>query len=157
MLARSMPYYKKLVTVPGIGKILALTITLETGDIGRFEDSGNFVSYCRGVGCKHTSNDKTKSKKNSKSGNQYLAWAFVEAANFSKRFCPAAKEFYDKKLKESKINAIAVKALASKLARACFYMMRDNTVFDPKQLFGIRIPKSTNTNGCGSQPKKGSG
>jgi transposase len=78
MVHRHHPYFKKLQTVPGIGKILALTISLEMGDIGRFGDRGNFVSYCRGVGSKQISNGKKKNQKHRKSGNAYLAWAFVE-------------------------------------------------------------------------------
>jgi len=159
MMTQSTPYYKILLTVPGIGKILALTITLETGDIRRFKTSGDYVSYCRGVGCKQISNEKTKGQKNRKSGNRYLAWAFVEAANFSKRSCPGAKEFYNRKLKESKKSVLAIKALASKLARACYYMMRDNAAFEPKRLFNHpdQNPRSTNTKGCGNKPQLGTG
>ncbi|GFO56032.1 hypothetical protein GMSM_30390 [Geomonas sp. Red276] len=39
--------YKLLLTIPGIGKILALTIMLETGPIERFQNVGNYASYCR--------------------------------------------------------------------------------------------------------------
>lgn len=135
MVHQSHPYFKKLQTVPGIGKILALTISLETGDISRFPDRGNFVSYCRGVGSKQTSNDKKKSEKHRKSGNPYLAWAFVEAANFSKGKCTHAKAFYDRKRKESKLHVLAIKALASKIARACYYIMKDHVDYDATRLF----------------------
>jgi transposase len=50
------PSYKKLLTMPGIGKISGLTIMLETGDIGRFAAVGNYASYCRKVNSKWTSN-----------------------------------------------------------------------------------------------------
>jgi len=135
MVHKHHPYFEKLQTVPGIGKILALTISLETGDIRRFSDRGNFVSYCRGVGSKQISNGKKKGEKHRKSGNAYLAWAFVEAANFAKGKCPDAKDFYERKLKESKLNVLATKALASKLARACYYIMKDNVDFDVKRIF----------------------
>ena len=45
--ARLRPDFQWLLTVSGIGKILALTIALETGDIGRFKSVGNFAAYCR--------------------------------------------------------------------------------------------------------------
>ncbi len=72
------PYYLKLLTIPGIGKVLALTITLETGDINRFEDDGNYASYSRCVSSKRISNEKNKGSNNRKNGNKYLGWAFVE-------------------------------------------------------------------------------
>jgi transposase len=62
MVAKGHEYYKKLQTVPGIGKILGLTITLETGDISRFKDRGDFVSYCRGTGSKQITNKKKRAK-----------------------------------------------------------------------------------------------
>ncbi len=85
-------------TVPGIENILALTIMMETGDINRFASNGKYVSYCRLVKSKRISNGKTKGRGNSKNGNKYLCWAYVEAANFSRRFCPEAKKFYQRKL-----------------------------------------------------------
>ena len=39
--------YRYLLTLPGVGKILALTIMLETGPISRFAKVGNYASYCR--------------------------------------------------------------------------------------------------------------
>ena len=74
-----------LQTVPGIGKILSLTIMLETGDIGRFDKVGNYSSYCRKVPTSWTSNGKKKGGGNGKNGNKYLAWAFSEAAEFFRR------------------------------------------------------------------------
>ena len=73
------PQFSFLKTVPGIGPILALTIMLETGEIERFAGVGNYASYCRCVGSKKISNGKRKGSGNTKNGNKYLAWAFVEA------------------------------------------------------------------------------
>jgi transposase len=77
------PQFSFLKTVPGIGEILALTIMLETGDIRRFLSVGNYASYCRCVGSQKISNGKKKGQGNTKNGNKYLAWAFVEAAHFA--------------------------------------------------------------------------
>jgi len=65
--------YQGLRTVPGIGEILALTIALETGDIGRFKQAGNFASYARMVDSCRESNGKKKGEGNVKSGTRYLA------------------------------------------------------------------------------------
>src|SRR5262249_32319238 len=89
--------FKLLKTAPGIGEILATTIMLETGTVERFAKVGNFSSYCRCVDSLRESNDKKKGEGNAKNGNKYLAWAFVEAANFARRYCPQAKSFYERK------------------------------------------------------------
>lgn len=126
--------YRLLKTAPGIGEVLATTIMLETGTVGRFAAVGNFSSYCRCVDSVHTSNNKKKGEGNRKNGNQYLAWAFIEAANFALRFCPQAKRFYERK--KAKTNSIvATKALAHKLARACYHVMREQKPFDVKRCF----------------------
>ena len=80
--------YKKLLTIPGIGKILGLTIMLETGHIERFQKVGHYASYCRKVSSRWVSNDKVKGGGNKKNGNKYLAWAFSEAAEFARRYDP---------------------------------------------------------------------
>ena len=91
------PQFRFLKTVPGIGPILALTIMLETGEIERFASVGNYASYCRCVGSKKISNGKRKGSGNTKNGNKYLAWAFVEAANFAIRFNSKIKSFYQRR------------------------------------------------------------
>jgi transposase len=127
--------YAKLITIQGVGKILGLTIMLETGPISRFEKVGNYASYCRKVSSKWISNDKGKGKGNKKNGNKYLAWAFSEAAELARRFYPDARAYYNRKMKETNI-AIAHAALAHKLARAAYYVMRDQVPFMPEKLFG---------------------
>ena len=90
--------YDRLLTEPGIGKILGLTIMLETGPISRFEKVGNYVSYCRKVSSKWISNDKKKGKGNKKSGNKYLAWAFSEAAELARMYDNNARTFLTARL-----------------------------------------------------------
>ena len=128
------PAFRYLLTVDGVGEILALTIMLETGDIRRFFTVGNFASYCRCVGSEKVSNGKRKGSGNTKNGNKYLAWAFVEAANFAVRFNPQIRRFYQRK--KAKTNGIvAIKAVAHKLARACYYIMRDEVPFEVARAF----------------------
>ena len=129
------PGYEKLLTVPGIGKILALTIMLETGDIARFKTVGNYSSYSRCVKSTRTSNQKNKGANNRKNGNRYLAWAYVEAAQFMRIHCPEAKRWYQRKLKRSK-DVVARKALAAKICKACYFIMRDQVDFDVNLIFG---------------------
>jgi transposase len=123
-----------LQTIPGIGDILGLTIMLEVGDIGRFPKVGDYSSYSRCVDSKRLSNGKKKGENNKKNGNKYLAWAYVEAANFARRYCVKAQSFYQSK--EANTNSIvATKALSNKLSRASYYIMRDQVAFDEDKLF----------------------
>jgi transposase len=128
------PEYALLMTVPGIGLTLATVILLEIGSIERFASAGNFASYARCVESQHLSNGKKKGEGNPRNGNKYLAWAFVEAANFALRFCEPARRFYErKKAKTSPV--VARKALAHKLARACFHMLKERKPFDMTRCF----------------------
>lgn len=126
--------YKFLHTVPGIGPILALTITLETGPIERFPHVGNFTSYCRKAPSKWTSNDKKKNKGNTKNGNKYLSWAFAEAVQKARQYDKPARDYFNKKVSKSNY-PIAYASLANKLARASYYIMRDEVSFDHRKLF----------------------
>lgn len=126
--------YKLLHSVPGIGDVLATVILLEIGGIERFAAVGNFASYARCVDSERLSNGKKKGEGNRKNGNKYLAWAFVEAANFALRYCPEAKRFYERK--KAKTNpVVAVKALAHKLARACYHVLKESKAFDAMRCF----------------------
>lgn len=128
------PEYGVLKTVPGIGETLSTVIMLETGPIERFTSAGNYASYARCVGSGRYSNNKKKGEGNRKNGNTYLAWAFVEAAHFALRYNEAAKRFYERKRARSN-TALATKALAHKLARACYHMLKGQIVFDEKRCF----------------------
>jgi len=129
------PEFQSVTTIDGIGEILGMTIMLETGNISRFNKVGNFASYARCVDSKRSSNGKKKGSNNRKNGNKYLAWAFVEAAHSIIRHNKTAHRFYQRKRAE-KNAALATKALAHKMARAAYYVMRDQTVFKPELMFG---------------------
>ena len=128
------PEFKQLLTVNGIGNILGLTIMLETGAISRFKKVGNYSSYCRCVKSERLSNGKKKGENNRKNGNKYLAWAYIEAANFAIRYDDKIKSFYQKK--KAKTNGIiATKAVAHKLARACYHIIKSQVPFNVNKAF----------------------
>lgn len=124
-----------LLSLPGIGDIIGLTIMLEVGDIRRFPDVGDYSSYCRCVKSIRSSNRKNKGEGNRKNGNAYLSWAYVEAANIAKRYYPMITRYYQKKMTKTN-QAVAIKAISNKLARATYYILRDHAVYDEKKLFG---------------------
>jgi transposase len=132
--AELKPEFELLLTIPGVGVILGLTIMLETGTIDRFKKAGNYTSYCRCVRANRISNGKSKGKNNSKNGNPHLAWAFVEVVHHAIRTCPQAKKFYDrKKLKRN--GALATKSLGAKWSKGAYYVMKNEKPFDLKRMF----------------------
>lgn len=131
---RKHPAFALLKSVAGIGDVLAAVILLETGSIERFADVGNYASYCRCVGSTHESNGKKKGAGNTKNGNRYLAWAYVEAANFAIRYNESARKFYQRK-KAKRNGVVAIKAVAHKLARACFHMLKTGELFSVERCF----------------------
>ena len=137
-VVKFLPDYQVLQTMPGVGKILGLTITLETVDPKRFASPGDYASYCRCVDSRRMSNRKKKGENNGKCGNKYLAWAFVEAAQFARRHDESCRKFHDRKA--AQVNKIvATKALACKLAKAAWHMMSRNTPYDGGRMFpGIK-------------------
>jgi transposase len=126
--------YIYLLSIYGVGKILSLTIMLESGPMERFKKAGNYVSYCRKVSSKWISNDKKKGKGNVKCGNKYLAWAFSEAAELARRSYPEARAYYNRKMQKTNF-MVAHNALSHKLAKAAYYIMKDGVPFMPEKIF----------------------
>ena len=133
-VADKLPCYARLRELPGIGRILALTLTMETDQITRFASPEDFASYGRCVKAERESNGQRKGFNNPKCGNKYLAWAFVEAAHCALRSDGACRRFYERK--KAKTNgAVATKALACKLAKAAWHVMSKNEPYDPARVF----------------------
>ncbi len=120
--------FGQLLTIPGIGNILAMTIMLGVGDIKRFPKVGNFASYCRCVPSKRLSDGKSKGHGNRKNGNRYLSWALTEAAQLGRRYNEPFRRYYNRKAAQAN-TSLATKALGNKLARICYYIMRDQVPF----------------------------
>jgi len=126
--------FKRIQQVPGIGPVLAMIVVLESGDFGRFPSAGDYASYCRTVKSERQSNRKKKGENNRKNGNRYLAWAFAEAAVYAVRFYPRIGAWYECKKRRRNV-PVAMKALACKLAKAAWHVMRGRD-FDEAMLFG---------------------
>jgi transposase len=119
-------------TIPGVGKILALVMLYEIHDIGRFATVQDFASYCRLVKPKKESAGKVYGNSGGKIGNAHLKWAFSEAAVGFLRHNPAGQA-YLARLEAKHGKAKALTALAHKLARAVYHMLRRKEAFDMKR------------------------
>jgi transposase len=126
--------FPPLLTVRGIGQILGLTIMVETGESGRFATVGDLASSWRCVGSQQVSNGKRKGQGNTQNGKKSLARALVEAANFAVRYNTPIKRFSPRK--QAKTNGIvAIKAVAHRLARACYDILRDQVPLEVTTAF----------------------
>ena len=125
-------YLQVLRTVPGIGRVLALTILYEIGDIQRFDSVQKFASYARLVKCKAESAGKSYGTQGNKIGNAHLKWAFSEAAVLYLKGNPKAQR-YLQRLQKRMSKAKALSALAHKLGRAVYFMLKNGTVFNEQR------------------------
>ena len=120
--------FGQLLTIPGVGNILAMTIMLEVGDIRRFPKVGSFASYCRFAPSKRLSDGKSKGCGNRKNDNRYLSRALTEAAQLDRRYNEQFRRYYNRKVAQANTSP-ATKALGNKLARICYYIIRGQVFF----------------------------
>jgi transposase len=116
-------------TIPGVGKILALTLLYEIHDIGRFESVQRFASYARLVKCEKRSAGKKVGSGGHKIGNAHLKWAFSEAAVTLLSHFPESKKLHTR-LKNKFGKGKALSILAHKLGRTVYFMLKRNQAFD---------------------------
>jgi transposase len=126
--------YHRLRSVPGVGPVLALVLLYEIHDVGRFGDVGDFLSYARLVRCGHESAGKKHGTGGNKIGNAHLKWAFSEAACLFLRGSDRAKQWLARREKKHG-KARALGALAARLGRAVYHLLRKREAFDEQRFF----------------------
>ena len=119
---RPTPALQLLVSIPGIGDITGAIIAMETGEIHRFADAKHYTSYCRLAPGAKDSGGKYRHRSGSKDGNQYLKYAFTEAAIKAIMFYPEIKQFAARLEKRSK-RTIARTVVAKELAKITYYVL----------------------------------
>ncbi len=129
--------FHRLRSIPGVGKVLALTLLYEIHDISRFARVQDFLSYSRLVKCEHSSAGKKLGTGGSKIGNVHLKWAFSEAAVLFLRNNPAGQRLV-RRLAGKHGKAKALSILASKLGRAVFYMLSREKTFQMDAFLGAK-------------------
>jgi len=138
-IAQDRPEYDRLMTIPGIGKILAVTVLYEVGEISRFLNPKHFSSYCRLIPGITQSGSSCRRGRGSKQGNANLKWAFSQAAIYAVRYYPKIRRSYDRHLRRHQGRArklIAYNIIAHKLAVAAFHVLRNETVYHEEMLLG---------------------
>jgi len=123
-----------LLSIPGIGRVLAMTIVYELHDVKRFERVQQFASYARLVKCAKESAGKRKGTSGAKMGNVHLKWAFSEAAVLFVRHSAEAKLLLARLTKRhGKGKALSI--LAHKIGRAAYYVLAREKPFDAAKFF----------------------
>jgi transposase len=133
--ARDRPELEILLSIPGVGRRIGLTILYETGDIRRFKKVGNYASSCRCVSTDRRSDERSKGKGNRKNGNPYLSWAFAEAAVFVARFQRAARKYLDRKTAKTHPHRRATRSRPQALESRVLHAPRRD-LLQPALLFG---------------------
>jgi transposase len=126
--------FARLQSVPGVGKVLALVLLYEIHDVRRFPEVGHFLSYARLVRCVHESAGKKQGTGGDKIGNARLKWAFSEATCLLVRASERAKKWLARREKKhGKKRALG--ALAARLGRAVYHLLRKGEVFEEERFF----------------------
>jgi transposase len=128
-----------------VSHLQLITVSLRNRAAIRAFSFHNLASYCRTVDSRRMSNGRKKGDNNQKCGNRYLAWAFVEA-NFAKRYDDQCRKWFDRKAAKTS-TVIATKALACKLAKAAWHVIRTLRAAEPTLTEHLRISYNFMTTG----------
>jgi transposase len=134
------PEFHRLLTIPGLGKILAMTIVYEIGAIARFQSAREFSSYCRLVPGVAQCGPVSRRGRHAKQGSPHLKWAFSQAALYAVRYYPKIRRCFDRQLGRHRGKGgkrIAYDIIAHKLAQAVYHVLRDGTVYREELLFRV--------------------
>jgi transposase len=138
-LTREKADYKRLLKVAGIGRILALTILYEVGEISRFQSIRQFSSYCRLVPGVAQSGTVSRRGRASKQGNHYLKSAFNQAAVVAVRSYARIRRCYERHLNRHRGSArklVAYNVIAHKLAQAVYIVLKQGVEYREEMMFG---------------------
>jgi transposase len=105
---------ERLMTIPAVGPITALTWALEVGDVQRFSSIKKAVSYCGLCGAEKSSANSVQRTPLSKQRNKHLQTTLIEAAKMAPRFSPTLALLYDQEKQKGNANR-ATLAVARKL------------------------------------------
>jgi transposase len=134
---------QRLKTLPGVANILAIVIEREMGCVDRFPSAAHFASYAGTVPTVKSSGGKTRYDRLRKQSNQYLKWAFIEAANVIVRqrrhpnWRTKHVTILYERIRQRKGHSVAVGAVARHLSEAAYWMLRKQEPYkDPDRKEG---------------------
>lgn len=132
-IARADPDVALLVTIPGVGDLLAFTLAAEIADVSRFPSPGKLVGYAgMAPGVRQSGDRSTSGLPLSKAGSRTLRWAAVEAAQHAWRESNPWHQLYTDVGKRNSNNA-ATSAVARKVLTAAWHMLSRQQPFKPSR------------------------
>lgn len=95
--------YTSLISIKGIGPVFAAGIIAEIGSIDQFPNDDSLAKYA-GITWRKKQSGKFEAEDNplTKTGNKYLRYYFIEAANQVRKYVPEFNTYYNKKYNEAK-------------------------------------------------------
>ena len=145
LLASTFSQYNLLLSLTGCGPITAATIIAETGNIDRFKNADHFVSYSgSSPRIKRSGTSVEIMGKISKKGSKYLRHALYMTAEFGRRHNPILKHLFERvKNGNKKRHKLAVIAVANRIARYCYSIMKNYSTFIITYESLMRLPEET--------------
>jgi transposase len=120
---------QRLISIPGVGSVVALTWALEVGDISRFASVKKAVSYCGLCGAEKSSGGKKERTPISKQRNKHLQTVLIEAAKLAPRWNPELALVYERAQQKGNRNR-ATLAVARKLVSYLLAVDREGRLFE---------------------------
>ena len=131
-LAKTNETARRLMSVPGIGPITASAIAASVQDVGAFSGPREFAAFLGLTPRQNSSGGKERLGRVSKMGNRYLRKLLVVGAHavlFHRRSHQDGLRTWAAKLMETKPFKLVAVAIANKLARIAFALMRDGSIY----------------------------
>jgi len=140
-LIEATPMIRRLMTLPGVGRILGTVMALEIGEVGRFASAEKLASYSGTTPRVHSSGDRTRYGRLRADVNRYLKWAFIEAANCVRLNAGRQPQRHVtrlyRRIAARKGHQKAVGAVGRHLAEAAWHVLaRDTDYAEPSLLRG---------------------
>lgn len=133
--------YQSLISIPGIGAVLASGILSEIGSINAFDSHDALAKYAGLTWRVNQSGDYTAEDTSmTKTGNKYLRYYLIEAANSVKNYLPEYKEYYNKKFGEvtTHQHKRALALTSRKLVRLIFGLLTKNQIYSRNKVGEIQ-------------------
>jgi transposase len=135
-VSREIPEVDLLLTIPGVSTFSGVLIHGEIGEVDRFDNAKQLVSYAGLDPTVRESGDSRTEGSISKEGSEYLRWILYNCASTAVHNCkdPYLTEFYERKRRQGKPHKVAMVATARKLLVAIFHMLDREEVYDPPEV-----------------------
>lgn len=140
--AQTLPGFKNLISIKGIGALSAAILLSTIGDIEDFAKTGNLAAYLGIVPRVSQSNDQHLVGRITKRGSKIARKTLVQCTLIAKRYSPYLDNFYHN-IKAKRGSGKAIIATARKFLNTIFYTLKNDWVFEDFTQFKILTRQSS--------------